>query len=140
MTLYLEYCIQMRSPQYRRDVDLLECIQRRATKMIQGMEHLSYEDRLRVLGLFSLEKAAKGVGIQYLRGGYRKEVDGFFSRVCCDRTRGNGFRLKEGRFRLGINKKFFTIRVVRHWNRLPRDVVDSPSLETLRKGALSNLI
>ena len=100
MTPYLEYCIQMWSPQYRRDVDLLECIQRRATKMIQGMEHLSYEDRLRVLGLFSLEKAAKRVGIQYLREGYRKEVDGLFSRVCCDRTRGNGFRLKEGRFRL----------------------------------------
>ena len=48
----------MRSPQYRRDVDLLEYIQRRATKMIHGMEDISYEDRLRELRLFSLEKAA----------------------------------------------------------------------------------
>jgi len=46
----------MWSPQYRRDIDLLECVQRRATKMIQGMECLSYEDRLRELGLFSMEK------------------------------------------------------------------------------------
>ena len=53
---HLEYCIHMWSPQYRRDTDLLECIQRRATKMIQGMEHLSYEDQLRELRLFSLEK------------------------------------------------------------------------------------
>ena len=53
---HLEYCIQMWSPQYRRDMDLLERVQRRATKMIQEMEHLSYEDRLRELGLFSMEK------------------------------------------------------------------------------------
>jgi len=53
---HLEYCIQTQSPQYRRDVDLLENIQRSATKMIQGMEHLPYRDRLRELGLFSLEK------------------------------------------------------------------------------------
>ena len=53
---HLEYCVQMWSPQYRRDIDLLELIQRKATQMMQGMEHLSYEDRLRELGLFGLEK------------------------------------------------------------------------------------
>ena len=56
MRPHLEYCVQMGSPQHRRDTDLLEHIQRRATKMIQGMKQLSYEDRLRELGLFSLEK------------------------------------------------------------------------------------
>ena len=53
----LVYCVWIWSPHYRRDMGLLECIQRRATNMLQGMEHLSYVYRLRELGLFSLEKS-----------------------------------------------------------------------------------
>ena len=70
------------------------------------------------------------MAFQYLQGAARKNR--LFSRVCCDRTRGNGFKPKEGRFRLDIRKKSFTVRVVRHWHRLHREVVDAPSLETLR--------
>jgi len=78
-----------------------------------------------------------------VKGAYRKGGEGLFTRVCSDTTRGNGCKLKEGRFRVEIRKKFFTMRVVKHWNRLPREAVDAPSLAVFRArldGALSNLV
>jgi len=76
-------------------------------------------------------------------GAYRKDGGGLFTRACCNRIRGNGFKLKEGRFRLDIRKKFFTLRVARPWHRLPREAVDAPSLETFKarlEEVLSNLV
>jgi len=144
---HLESCIQLWSPQHKKDMDLLELVQRRAANMIRRLEHHSYEERLRELGLFRLEKRRlRGdllAAFQYLKGTYRKDVENIFIRACCDRTRNNCFKPREGRSRLVIRNKYFTVRVVKHWNGLPREVVDDPSLETFKArldGALSNMI
>jgi len=112
--------------------------------MIRGLEHLSYKDRLRELGLFSLRKRRLWgdlrAAFQYLkRPTGRMERD--FSQGCA--VIGQGCKLQAGSFRLDIRKKFFTMRVVKHWTRLPREAVAAPSLQVSKArldGALSNLV
>jgi len=124
-------------------MELLEQVQRRATKTIQGLEQLSCEERLRDLRLFSLEKRRLQGDLTTAFQAYKKDGDKFLSSACCSRTRGNDFKINQGRFRVDIRKIFFTVRVVKHWNRLCRKVVDVPSLEKFKARldrALSNLI
>ena len=92
---HLVYCVQAWGPQYRKVVEHFKWIQRRATKMIRGLEHLSYEERLRELDLFSLEKRRLWgdliVAFQYLKGAYKQEGERLFMRLDSDRTKGEWF-------------------------------------------------
>ena len=72
------------------------------------------------------------VAFQYLKGAYKQEGERLFMKVDSDRTRGNGFKLRQGRFTLDIRRKFFTQRLVMHWNRLPKEVVDALLLEAFK--------
>ncbi|CAM5166439.1 unnamed protein product [Eretmochelys imbricata] len=129
---HLEYCVQFWCPMFKKDEFKLEQVQKRATRMIRGMENLSYERRLKELGLFSLTKRRlRGdmiVLYKYIRGINTGEGEELFKLSTNVDTRTNRYKLAIGKFRLEIIRRFLTIRGVKFWNSLPRGAVEAKDI------------
>ncbi|KAK4815764.1 LOW QUALITY PROTEIN: hypothetical protein QYF61_007182 [Mycteria americana] len=113
-----------------RDMDIVERVQQKAVKLIKGLEHLTYEERLRAGTVQPGEEKAQGDFIdvyKYLMGGMKVREPGF------SQTRGNRHKLNHRRFPLNIRKHVFTVRVIEHWCKLAREIVESSTLEVVKR-------
>ena len=133
----MEYCVQAWSPHLKKDIDCLEKVQRAATKMVHGFCHVPYEDRLKRLGLTSLEeRRIRGDLIEaYKITTVREAVDRgqFFQLSACEyNLRGHSMKLSKQRASRDIRKFFYSHRVVQEWNKLPQAVIDATSVNQFK--------
>ena len=133
---HLDYAVQFWSPYYRMDINSLENVQRRMTKMIHEVRNLSYENRLKRLNLHSLERRrVRGDLIEvfkWMKGINKGDISRVLKVSSQDRTRSNGFKLDKFRFQKEIGRNWFGNRVVDEWNRLPSDIIAAPSLDSFK--------
>ena len=122
---HLEYCIQAWSPYLRKDIDMLEKIQRRATKLIPGLRDLRYEERLKECGLTTLET-------RRLRGDQIEVSNIFFEIKESKITRGHNYTLVKKQSRLDVRKYSFSQRTINVWNKLSTDCVHASSVNMFK--------
>ena len=134
---HLEYCIQVWSPYLVKDIQCLESVQKRATKLVTSIKKLPYTDRLRKLNIYSLERRRlRGDLIEMyklLTGKEKVDYRQFFQPATTQYSMpGHSMKLYVERCRLNCRKYFFSHRSVTYWNDLPQDVVDAPSVNAFK--------
>ena len=131
---HLEYCVQAWSPHLQKDIECLEKVQHKATKMVNGLGELEYKERLKALNLFSLKyRRLRGDLIELfkiIRGLDKISLDDAL--VFQNRHRGHQYNLFKIRSRTQKRQAMFTQRVIDHWNKLSKEVVESPSVNTFK--------
>ena len=131
----LEYCIQAWNPYEKKDIDLLEGVQKRALRMINGYRYISYEARLRSTGLTTLVKRrVRGDLIEVFKIVHEldKVERGRFFIDSNTGLRGHNFKFLKKRCRLDVRKYFFSQRIINSWNKLPQNVVEADSLNAFK--------
>ena len=132
---HLEYAVQSWNPYLKKDITVIENIQRRATKLVQGFRNLSYEERLERLGLTTLEKRRlRGDLIETFKILYEfDKVDkGLFQRATTQHLRGHSLKLFKHQTRLQVRSNFFSQRIINIWNNLPEHVVTATSVNSFK--------
>ena len=128
--------MQFWSPELRKDIDAIERVQHRATRSIPGLARLSYEERLKKTGLYTLERRRlRGDMIEMFKimnGRDKIRADELFNRVDSDRTRGHSLRVKKRRVKTVVRQGTFTQRVVHAWNGLPGKVVAAETVDLFK--------
>ncbi|MEL7309200.1 MAG: hypothetical protein AAGK05_15980 [Pseudomonadota bacterium] len=132
----LDYCSVAWCPYYTRDIEVLEKVQRRMTRILPGLKDLPYEERLRSLNLLTLfaRRIKHDLIFVYklFHGGINLDASKFFTVACERRTRGHSLKLQVNYSRLTVRKNFFSQRVISHWNDLPSECANAPSLSSFK--------
>ena len=136
---HLEYGSVVWHPRFKKDIDMLENMQHRATRLVPALRHLSYEERLRILNLPSLVYQRLWCDLievyKYLHGYYNVEVNGLLLLVTPGLpTLGHSMTLLRRQCRTEVRRNFFTFRIVNIWNSLPEELVTASSLNSFKNG------
>jgi len=132
----LEYCIQAWRPYLKKDINVLERVQKRATKLISGLSEMGYEERLKILGLTTLEtRRLRGDLIEVFKilKGYENIDQEMFFDMSQSNLRGHSLKLNKKRVRLDVAKFSFSNRVVNEWNILDEEIISGCSLAGFKR-------
>ena len=129
--------MQIWNPYLKKDIECIEKIQRRATKLVHGFNKMSHEQRLKALGLYSLQrKRLRGDLIEtykILTGKEKIKSDQLFQKATTTEIRGHSLKLYKKSSRLELRKHSFSQRIIDHWNKLPDDVVSAATISTFKR-------